>query len=177
METVKEAGRYKFQLYEWGIRDSNTTQSKAFSYEAVALSKDDGTGVFVPIPGDAQKSFGDIWFIAKDGTVRDLEIQFLRNLLSWDGTAAMLLIPPGELGAIAMCEFIGIVKEDAYQTAKAGQPVYRIDRIEGDRPNFSKLRGARRVTAAEKLQALLDGRVLPVEPGGAPPETPQDIPF
>lgn len=177
METVKEPGRYKFQLYQWGIRDSNTTHSKAFSYEAVALSKDDGTGVFVPMPGDAQKSSGDIWFVTRNGAVRDLEVQFLRDWLGWDGTAAMILIPPSEPGAIATCEFIGIVKEDAYQTAKAGCSVCRIDRVEGDRPNFPTLTGARRVTAAEKLQALLDGRVLPVEPGDEPPETPQDVPF
>jgi len=178
MESVNEPGRYKFQLCEWGPRESNTSKSQAFSYEAIALGRDDGTGTFLPIPGDPVKSSGDIWFIAKNGVVRDLEVQFLRNWLKWDGKAATLYIPIGEPGAHAPVEFIGIVEKDAYQTEKKGVPVFRIDRIEGDRPAFATLPPARRATLAEKLQAALDGRTLPVEPGGeAPPEPPQEVPF
>ena len=160
MESLNEPGRYRFKLLGWGIRKSNTTLSRAFSFTAIALGKYDESGVYTPLNDQPQKCSGDIWFIGKDGKRRELEIQFLRTWLSWDGTAEPLLIPAEEPGALEPVEFTGLVKLDEYQSEK-GSTSYRIDRIEGDRPTFVTPSGEQRKMWAEELQAELDGRPPP----------------
>ena len=173
MLQIAEEGRFRFEFYEWGVQPSNTTQSVAFSYRAIVLGKYAPDGTYTPHEGDATESTGSVWFIRRTGLPDDTTVEFLRQLLNWDGTAAQLLIPPTEEGAIKPRQFIGIVKIDDYRSAK-GEKEYRIDRIEGSSGIIAHPTGARRASLAERIQAALDGRVLPVEPGGDPPGPTQD---
>lgn len=177
MPQITEEGRYRFRLVEWGIREANKSQSMAFSYRAMALAKLDGA-TETELNGQGLDCTGDIWFVGKTGQVNDASVQFLQNLLTWDGKAAALLIPPGTPGAITPCEFIGVVKVDDYNSQK-GERKLRIDKIEGDRAFIPHPTGQRAQTLAEKLQARLDG--TPMEPGGKSDEpqatTSGEVPF